>query len=87
MSKRGPLLFYGWWVVLTGMLGIFLGPPIMVFSFGVFFKSLIHEFHASRAAVSFAFTLHNVVGALWLPALGRLVDRFWSTPHHPRIDG
>jgi MFS family permease len=69
-------MFYGWWIVATSALGLFLGPPVVVFSFGVFFKSLVYDFHASRAAVSFAFTLHNVVGALSLPVTGKLVDRF-----------
>lgn len=69
-------MFYGWWIVITSALGIFLGAPLAVFSFGVFFKSLVHDFHASRAAISFAFTLHNTVGALWLPIAGRLIDRF-----------
>jgi MFS family permease len=63
-------------MVLTGALGLCLGPPLTVFSFGVFFKALAHDFHASRAAISFAFTLHNVLGALWLPGCGRLIDRF-----------
>jgi MFS family permease len=48
----------------------------MVFSFSVFFKSLVVDFHASRAAVSFAFSLFNFVGALWLPGTGVLIDRF-----------
>ena len=76
ISKR-PKLFYGWWIVFTAALGLCLGgPPIAVFSFGVFFKSLVHEFHASRAAISFAFTLHNVVGAICAPLVGRLIDRY-----------
>jgi MFS family permease len=47
-----------------------------VFSFGVFFSAIARDFHAGRAAVSFAFTLHTVVGAASLPALGSLIDRF-----------
>lgn len=76
ISKR-PKFFYGWWIVFTAALGLCLGgPPIAVFSFGVFFKSLVHEFHASRAAISFAFTIHNIVGAMCAPLMGRLIDRF-----------
>ncbi|HEX6494852.1 MAG TPA: MFS transporter, partial [Acidobacteriaceae bacterium] len=55
--------------------GQLFGAPVSVYSFGVFLKPLVHEFHASRAAISFAFTLHNVIGALLLPAMGRLIDR------------
>jgi MFS family permease len=75
-SKRAKF-FYGWWIVFTTALGLCLGgPPIAVFSFGVFFKFLVHEFHASRAAISFAFTLYNVFGAVCVPLVGRLIDRF-----------
>jgi len=44
-------------VVLASPFGLFCGIPITVYSFSVFFKRLMHEFHASRAAVSLAFTL------------------------------
>jgi len=76
IGKR-PKIFYGWWIVFASALGMCLGgPPIAVFSFSIFFNSLVHEFHASRAAVSFAFTLHNVIGAICAPLVGRLIDRF-----------
>jgi len=79
ISKR-PKFFYGWWIVFTAALGLCLGgPPIAVFSFGVFFKSLVHEFHASRAAISFAFTIHNIVGAMCAPLMGWLIDRFGAS--------
>jgi MFS family permease len=77
MTRTRPRLFYGWWVVVTSALALFLGPiPIMVFSFGVFLKPLIKEFHSGRGAVSLAFTLHNAVTAFGLPFAGRLVDHF-----------
>ena len=76
MSSRRPRLFYGWLIVFVSALGLFLGAPLVVFSFSVFFKSLVVDFHASRAAVSFAFSLSNFVGALWLPGTGVLIDRF-----------
>jgi len=67
----------GWWVVLASAFGLFLGPiPIVVLSFGVFVKAFAQEFHSGRAAVSFAFTLHNLMTAVALPFAGRLVDRF-----------
>lgn len=76
MTSRRPRLFYGWLIVFVSALGLFLGAPLMVFSFSAFFKSLAVDFHASRAAVSFAFSLFNIVGALWIPATGMLIDRF-----------
>lgn len=76
MTRKRPKLFYGWWMVFASAVGLFLGPPLLVFSFSVLFKSLVVDFHAGRAAVSFAFSLFNVVGALCLPAIGALIDRY-----------
>jgi predicted MFS family arabinose efflux permease len=77
MAETRTRLFYGWWVVLTAALGLLLGPtPITAFSFGVFLKPLIQEFHSSRGAVSLAFTLHATMVAVGLPFAGRLIDRF-----------
>ena len=76
MIEKRPRVFYGWLIVLVCAIGLFLGAPLMIFSFSVFFKSLVVDFHASRAAVSFAFSLFNTVGALWLPGTGMLIDRF-----------
>lgn len=76
MTSKRPRIFYGWLIVFVSAIGLFLGAPILVFSFSVFFKSLVLDFHASRAAVSFAFSLFNGVGALWLPGTGVLIDRY-----------
>src|SRR5207302_1541 len=37
---------------------------------------LVTDFHASRAAVSFAFSLFNTIGALLIPCTGMIIDRF-----------
>lgn len=69
-------LFYGWIVVATSALGLFLGAfPIVAFSFGVFFESFAREFHASRAAVSLAFTIHNLISGILAVVIGRIADR------------
>ena len=61
----------------TAALGLCLGAaPIIVYSFAVFFKPLSQEYHAGRAAISFAFTLQNVAAALFAPLTGRLIDQF-----------
>ncbi|HEY6409239.1 MAG TPA: MFS transporter [Ktedonobacteraceae bacterium] len=73
-----PRVFYGWWVVATAAFGLFFSSfPMVVISFAVFFKPLSQEFHSSRAGISLAFTLHNLVAAVSVPLLaGRLVDRY-----------
>jgi MFS family permease len=77
METRPEKVFYGWWVVLTAATGLFLGyAPIFVFSFGVFVKSLVKEFHSNQTQISLAFTLANVMFSVSSPLAGRLVDRF-----------
>ncbi len=76
MNSDRPRLFYGWFIVFLSAIGLFLGPPLMIFSFSIFFKPMVANFHASRAAVSFAFSLFNFVGALSIPFTGLVIDRF-----------
>jgi MFS family permease len=77
MKTVGPRIFYGWWVVLSSALGLFLGPiPIVLFSFGVFLQPLVLEFHSNRGDISLAITFYSVIMALGLPVAGRLCDRF-----------
>ena len=76
MTSTRPRLFYGWLIVFVSAIGLFLGAPLMVFSFSIFFKPLTVDFHASRAAVSLAFSLFNSVGAVLIPGTGLLIDRF-----------
>ena len=69
-------IFYGWWVVLASAIGLFWGVPITVYSFSVFFKPLMQEFHAGRAAISLAFTLKLIAAALCAAPIGWLIDRY-----------
>src|SRR5579863_9240230 len=71
-------IFYGWWVVLACAVGLFWGPPVTVFSFPVFLKPLMQDFHAGRAAVSLGFTLHLIAIAVGAPLAGWLIDRYGS---------
>src|SRR5882672_11367492 len=70
-------VFHGWWVVLVAAVGLSLSyGPIIVTTFGVFFKPLSQEFGWSRAEVSLAFSLATLVGSGAVLVVGRLVDRF-----------
>lgn len=76
MGKTGRF-FYGWWVVLTAGIGLFFGyAPIVVYSFGVFLKPLLQEFHSSRGNISLAFTLANLAQAITIPSFGRWTDHY-----------
>jgi MFS family permease len=74
-AARKPV-FYGWWIAVAAAVGFGLGSPaILVFCFPIFLKALTKEFHASRATISLAFSLHNLVSASAAPIAGRLIDR------------
>jgi MFS family permease len=74
---KSAKVFYGWWVVGAAALGLFLSTgSIVVLTFGVFFKAFAQSFHASRGAISLAFTLQALASAVSIPLIGRLVDRF-----------
>jgi MFS family permease len=76
-GQKSSKIFYGWWVVLAAGVGLFTSyGPIIVSTFGVFLKSLSQEFGWSRAEISLAFSLTNLVLSGALPLIGRLVDRF-----------
>jgi MFS family permease len=77
-EPRSRQVFYGWWVVLASAIGLFWGLPISVYSFTVFLKPLMQEFHAGRAAISLAFTLHLFAGAISARLAGWLTDRYGS---------
>jgi MFS family permease len=69
-------IFYGWWVVLTCAVGLFWGVPITVYSFSVFLRPVMREFHIGRAAVSLGFTVQLFVAALSTPLTGWWLDRY-----------
>jgi MFS family permease len=75
-EQNSAVIFYGWRVVLVSAQGLFWGIPIAVYSFSLFFKPLMQEFHAGRAAISLAFTLQLLVGAFSAAPIGWLIDRF-----------
>jgi MFS family permease len=69
--------FYGWWMVVVAGIGLCLSyGPVIVYSFSVFIKPLTLELHSSRASISLAFTLANLVQSISSPLTGRLADRF-----------
>lgn len=75
-SQPRHTFFFGWWVVAASAVGIFWGVPVTIYSFSVFFKPLMQEFHVGRAAISLGFTLHLLAVALTAPVLGWLVNRY-----------
>jgi MFS family permease len=71
--------YYGWRIVAVAFLTHCLNVGCVFYSFGVFFTPLIAEFGWTRAQISWGFSSVSIVGALWSPLVGRVVDR-----HGPR---
>ena len=70
-------IFYGWWNVATGFVGMGLSYAMFtIFAFGVFVKPLEEEFGWSRGELSFAITMTNFAVVLASPCLGFIIDRF-----------
>jgi MFS family permease len=77
MTDIKPKVFYGWWITLTGSLALLLGSVgVIIYSFGVVSRAIVQEFHAGRAQIALAFTIHSLTSALCFPLAGRLIDRF-----------
>lgn len=76
LRSRPQGVFYGWWVVLAAVVGLFWAVPITVYSFGTFLRPLMQSLHASRAGISVAFTLQALTHSASAPAVGWLIGRF-----------
>ncbi len=67
--------FYGW--VITGLVFLNLGTAYGAqYSFGVFFPSLLEEFHWNRQSISGAFSLYALMYGTLGIIMGKLTDRF-----------
>ena len=62
--------------MLTASVALFWGIPVVVYSFSIFLKPLIRDFHATRSAISLAYTLRAITDALSAPLVGWLIGRF-----------
>ncbi|MBM4324850.1 MAG: MFS transporter [Deltaproteobacteria bacterium] len=74
-GKRQPKIFYGYIVVIAGFL-ILMSMYGTLYSFGVFFKSVLKEFGWTRAMTSGAYSLCFLLSGAVAIATGRLNDRF-----------
>ncbi len=74
-GRTKPLLFYGWVVVVVGLvtLGVAFG---VWYSFSVFFLAIVKEFGWSRAAASSIYSIFIISQALTGLLAGLLQDRF-----------
>jgi MFS family permease len=67
----------GWLVVFGSTLALIVGNgPIILFSFGVLLQPVSAEFGWQRSVLASAVVVSHISGALMIPFVGTLVDRF-----------
>jgi len=67
-----------WWVVVGAVIGLLVcNGPVLGYTFGIFLKPLMADMGWDRGTASFAMAFGEVFGALSVPALGWMMDR-WS---------
>ncbi len=77
MSNRQSGIFYGWWNVATGFVGMGLSYAMFtIFAFGTLVKPLEEEFGWTRGELSFAITMTNFAVVIASPSLGFIIDKF-----------
>lgn len=72
--RRG--IFFGWWIVASGVITGVLRNGSFGMGAGAFFLPIAREFETTRAAVSWAFALVRIEGGLLGPLEGWLIDHF-----------
>ena len=73
MRKR-PFIFYGWFIVVAGVISYALGYGAR-YSFSVIFPSLLAEFQWPRDTTAIMLSIHLLVYGFVAPLAGNLVDR------------
>ena len=74
-ERSQPRIFYGWWIVLVGVIMRTVFATFSYYGFSAFFNALVMHFGWSRAAVAGVLSLSRLEGGfLALPA-GYLFDR------------
>ncbi len=78
-KQRNPV-FFGWWIVLSGMTLSIYTSGVFFYGFTALFNPLRAEFGWSRAATSLAFTLQRGETGIAAPVVGILADRYGPRP-------
>ncbi len=74
-----PRVFFGWWVTLAFALMVFLSTGIR-FTVGPFLKPVVADLGIDRASFSLVVSLSLFLYGVFMPFVGRLVDRFGARP-------
>jgi MFS family permease len=72
-------LFYGWWVTIAFAVMVFLSTGVR-FSVGPFLKPVVADLETDRASYSLVIALSLFLYGLFMPFVGRLVERWGARP-------
>ena len=76
MTKRIGNVFYGWWMVVAGIVLCGFGYGAWYYSFGALFVPISTQFGWARATTSIAFSLSRLEGGFEGLATGPLTDKY-----------
>ncbi len=69
-------IFYGWWIVASCFVLLFLFAGAGFYSFSIFIKPLEESFGWSRSAISFAMSIYLMVHGIMGPIVGHLTETY-----------
>ena len=78
-------IFYGWWIVVVGMLVTMLHAGAAFYAFSRFLPTLLDEFQSGATAISGAASLYMLTVGFTGPVVGKLTER-WG-PKKPIVLG
>ena len=73
---RSTPFFYGWVILLVGMVGIVMMGPSQTFTVSLFIDHMVQDLGISRSVISLIYGVATLTASFMLPFTGRLVDRF-----------
>lgn len=68
--------FYGWLIVISMFLALFMQGGGAFYSFGLFYNPLMNEFGWDTAQIALAMTVYLSVLALTAPLIGKITDKY-----------
>jgi MFS family permease len=75
MAERFRAIYYGWWVVFSSAIVLFMGLGFGLYTFPVFYPALTESFGWSRGEVVTGGSLLMVVLGVMSPFIGMILDR------------
>src|SRR5688572_4214001 len=72
-------VFYGWWITIAFAVMVFLSTGVR-FSTGPFLKPIVADLETDRASYSLVIAMGLLLYGLFMPFVGRMVERWGARP-------